>query len=136
MDYPSYEFLVELHVYLMREVWKETYYGPTRPELLQSALARPWQAAYYEAADGIRQAAYLFQGILMNHGFAQGNKRTAYALTEWFLRQNHLGVIAAGDEAVVAFCLAAENEKWSVDQIEAWLRTNIQPAQDADADSD
>jgi prophage maintenance system killer protein len=85
VHYPGYDFLLELHVYLMRDAWHEVYYGPTRPELLQSALARPRQAAYYEEADGIRQAAYLFHGILMNHGFAQGNKRTAYALLEWFL---------------------------------------------------
>ena len=126
MDYPTYDFLVELHLYLMRDVWKESYYGPTQPALLQSALARPLQAAHYEAADGFRQAAYLFQGILMNHGFAQGNKRTAYALLEWFLWQNQLGSITALDDATVAFCYAAENEKWSVEQIETWLRENTQ----------
>lgn len=124
MDYPTYDFLLELHVYLMRDVWKETYYGPSRPDLLHSALARPCQAAFYESADGIRQAAYLFQGILMNHGFVQGNKRTAYALTEWFLWQNQIGAITAGDSEIVAFCYAAENDQWTVDQIEAWLRAN------------
>ena len=71
MDYPSYDFLVDLHVYLMRDVWKETYFGPARSELLMSALARPLHAACYEQADGIRQAAYLFHGIMMNHGFVQ-----------------------------------------------------------------
>lgn len=126
MDYPAYDFLIELHTYLMRDVWNETYYGPTQPELLRSALARPLQAAYYESADGVRQAGYLFQGILMNHGFAQGNKRTAYAMMEWFLWQNDLGRLAADDEEVVDFCYAAENEKWTVDQIEAWLRAHIQ----------
>ena len=34
VDYPSYEFLVELHTHLMRDRWHETYYGPTRPVLL------------------------------------------------------------------------------------------------------
>ena len=124
MDYPGYEFVIELHVFLMRDVWHEAYYGPTRPDLLKSALARPMQAAYYEGADGIRQAPYLFQGILMNHGFAQGNKRTAYAVLEWFLGRNGLGALSASDAEVVAFCYAAENEKWSVDQIESWLRAN------------
>ena len=57
MDYPAYEFLVELHTHLMRDRWHETYYGPTRPELLKSALFRPRHAAWYEKADGIRQAA-------------------------------------------------------------------------------
>lgn len=60
MEYPSYEFLIELHCYRMRNRWREPLYGPSRPELLQSALFRPRHAAHYEAADGIRQAAYLF----------------------------------------------------------------------------
>ena len=128
MDNPSYDFLVELHVYLMRDVWQESFYGPIRPELLKSALARPRQAACSEAADGIRQAAYLFHSILMNHGFAQGNKRTAYAITEWFLWQNQLGRFVARNEEIVAFCYASENEKWSVDRIDAWFRANLQPA--------
>ena len=64
MLYPSYEFVLELHEYLMRDLWGETFYGPCRPELLQSAIARPIHAACYEEADGLRQAAYLFhQGV-------------------------------------------------------------------------
>ena len=126
MDYPSYEFLIELHTHLMRDRWHETYFGPARPELLKSALFRPRHAAWYEKADGIRQAAYLFHGILMNHGFAQGNKRTAYAITEWFLWQNHLGQLLAGDNETVEMCYATENEKWSVDQVDAWLRAHVQ----------
>src|SRR3954464_7317473 len=106
----------------MHSVWGETYYGLHRPELLESALARPLHAAVYENADGLRQAAYLFQGLLMNHGFVQGNKRTAYAMLEWFLHANSLGSITATDEGAVEFCLRAENEKWSIDTIESWLR--------------
>jgi death-on-curing protein len=125
MNYPGYDFLIELHLFLMRDTWHETYYGPTRPELLKSALARPMQAAYYEGADGVRQAAYLFHGLLMNHGFAQGNKRTAYAATRWFLWENRLGTLTASQPDIVNFCYAAENEKWSVDQVESWLRAHL-----------
>src|SRR5262245_51659657 len=100
----------------MRDRWHETYYGAARPELLLSALARPFHAACYEQADGIRQAAYLFHGILMNHGFFQGNKRTAYAMLEWFISQNRLGTLDATDQDVIGFCYATENDKWSVDQ--------------------
>lgn len=125
VKYPTYEYLIELHTYLMHEVWHEEYYGPHRPELLESALARPKQAAAYADADGILQSAYLFLGLLMNHGFVQGNKRTAYAMLEWFLRANSLGRITASDDAVVEFCLHAENDKWSVEQVDAWLRSNI-----------
>ena len=125
MRYPSYNFLLELHDYLMRELWNETYFGPIHPSLLQSAIARPIHAACYEQADGLRQAAYLFQGVLMNHGFRQGNKRTSYALLEWFLTVNNLGAVIASDDDVVRFCVDAENSKWSIDEIEFWLRENV-----------
>ena len=125
MKYPTYQFLIDLHTYLMHDVWHADYYGPHRPELLESALARPKQAAAYTDADGILQSAYLFHGLLMNHGFVQGNRRTAYATLEWFLRANALGRIMATDDAIVDFCLNAENDKWSVEQVDAWLRSNI-----------
>jgi death-on-curing protein len=125
--YPCYSFLLELHQFLMVEVWSESYWGPHRPELLESALARPIHAACYEDADGIRQSAYLFHGLLMNHGFVQGNKRTAYAMLEWFLRENSLGGLLATDESIVEFCLRAENEKWSIDVVEAWIRKHVGP---------
>jgi death-on-curing protein len=123
--YPSYAWLIEMHVFLMREVWGESCFGPHRPELLESALARPIHAACYEGADGVRQAAYLFQGLMMNHGFVQGNKRTAYAMLEWFLHENRLGALAASDEDIVQFCLRTENEKWTIEQIDQWLRSHL-----------
>jgi prophage maintenance system killer protein len=57
----------------------------------------------------------------MNHGFLQGNKRTAYATLEWFLAINRLGGIAAADDDVVRCCSEAENYQWSVNDIEDWL---------------
>lgn len=112
----------------MRDVLKRTYYGVLSVSLLQSALARPQQAATDEEASGLRQAAYLFQGLLMNHGFAQGNKHTAYAGLEWFLFYNDLGLITASDDDVISMCYSAENDKGSVDQIEEWLRSNVKSA--------
>lgn len=125
MRYLSYEELIALHVVLMRDKMQETYYGVLNEGLLQSALARPQQAAHYENADGLKQAAYLFQGLLMNHGFAQGNKRTAYLALEWFLVNNSQGTIVASDEDIIAMCYAAENKKWTVEQIEHWLRGQV-----------
>ena len=125
MRYLDYEALIALHVHLMRDVMREEYYGVLNEGLLRSALARPQQAAAYEQAGGLRQAAYLFQGILMNHGFAQGNKRTAFLALGWFVSMNELGEITASQAEKIAMCYAAENQKWSVDQIEAWLEPHV-----------
>ena len=125
MRYLTYEELIALHALLMRDQMRETYYGILNEGLLQSALARPQNAAQYEEADRLKQAAYLFHGLLMNHGFVQGNKRTAYLALEWFLEMNSLGEIGASDEDVIAMCSAAESDQWTVEQIAQWLRDHV-----------
>jgi len=53
--------------------------------LLESALYRP-QSGYYE--DLVSMAAALFESLLMNHPFVDGNKRVAFFSTDVFLRLN------------------------------------------------
>lgn len=53
--------------------------------LLESALYRP-QSGYYESLE--EMAAALFESLLINHPFADGNKRVAFFATDVFLRLN------------------------------------------------
>lgn len=53
--------------------------------LLESALYRP-QTGYYE--DLASMAAALFESLLLNHAFVDGNKRVAFFATDVFLRLN------------------------------------------------
>lgn len=125
MRYLTYGELIAFHAVLMRDKMHESYYGVLHEGLLKSALARPRNAAAYENADGLRQAAYLCHGLLTNHGFAQGNKRTAYLALEWFLAANALGTIETSDDELIAMCYAAENAQWDVDRLTAWLRARV-----------
>ena len=125
MRYLTYDELLALHAVLMRDKMQETYYGTLNESLLRSALARPQNAAHYENADGLTQAAYLFHGLLMNHGFIQGNKRTAYLALEWFLQMNALGEMVACDDEIIAMVYAVERDKWAVEHITQWLRDHL-----------
>ena len=53
--------------------------------LLESALYRP-QTGYY--ADLAQMAAALFESLISNHAFVDGNKRAAFFLCDVFLRLN------------------------------------------------
>ena len=53
--------------------------------LLESALFRP-QTGYY--SDLAEMAAALFESLIMNHPFVDGNKRVAFFATDVFLRLN------------------------------------------------
>jgi death-on-curing protein len=53
--------------------------------LLESALYRPRTGYYRDLAE---MAAALFESLLMNHPFVDGNKRVAFFATDVFLRLN------------------------------------------------
>jgi len=102
---------------------EEEHYGVFDRSLVESALARPRQAAAYENADLIRQAATLCYGLIKNHPWLGGNKRTATAIVNEFLKRNGRKLAAATSE-IVGLVLAVEGEQWGVDEIETWLRNH------------
>ena len=53
--------------------------------LLDSALHRPRTGYYLDIAE---MAAALFESLVMNHPFVDGNKRVAFFATDVFLRLN------------------------------------------------
>ena len=85
--YLSYAEAVLIHIRLMQALG-ETRYGVDFRELIDSALSRPKHSAIYENADIIRQSATLLFGLIKNHPWLGGNKRTATTLLQRFLEQN------------------------------------------------
>ena len=61
---------------------------------LEAAVFRP-QSGYY--ADTVEEAAALLESMLINHPFLDGNKRTAFACCDVFLRMNGLRLNADPD---------------------------------------
>ncbi len=121
--YVSYPEAVLFHIELMRYLG-ETVYGVFDRSLIESALARPQQASAYEDADLIRQAATLCYGLIKNHPWVGGNKRTATALMDEFLYRNGIEIVASISE-VIELTLSVESDLWGVDEIESWLRHHV-----------
>jgi death on curing protein len=93
--------------------------------LLKSALARPRQHyAYGDAADIFAMAALYTAGIVRNHPFVDGNKRTGFVVGILFLELNGHRFTATEEEAAQAvFALAAG----TMDEagFAAFLRTHV-----------
>lgn len=85
--YLAFQEAVKFHVLYMRKIG-ETRFGVFDRNLIESALARPKHAAAYENADIIRQASTLLYGLIKNHPWEGGNKRTATFLMNLFLKRN------------------------------------------------
>ncbi|MDO9710853.1 type II toxin-antitoxin system death-on-curing family toxin [Paracraurococcus lichenis] len=98
--------------------------GLRDPGLLESALARPRNLQAYEGeSDLCRLAASYAGGIVRNHPFADGNKRTAFIAAVVFLELNGLVPDLAEGEAIAAvFDLAAGD--LPEEGFAAWLRDN------------
>jgi len=93
--------------------------------LLQSALARPQQLhAYGDNPDIIDMAAACIAGIVRNHPFVDGNKRTGFLVGVLFLELNGFHFNATEESAAQAILSLAAG---TLDQpaLAAWLRANV-----------
>ena len=70
--------------------------------LLKSALARPQQHAYAESPDIVDMAAAYTGGIVRNHPFVDGNKRTGFVVGILFLELNGYRFSAREEDAAQA----------------------------------
>ena len=94
--------------------------------LVESAVNRPQTIALYEDRFDIFDlaAAYGF-ALVQNHGFYDGNKRTAYTVTRLFLELNGYMLTASPADRVIMFLKCAKGELTEPDLAE-WLRQNMQ----------
>ncbi len=94
--------------------------------LLQSALMRPRNAFHYEQITSRAQLAALYAiGIIKNHPFIDGNKRTAYVVTRAFLILNGYDLTASREEKYFTIYKLAAGEL-SYEELANWLADNSQ----------
>lgn len=94
--------------------------------LLDSALARPQNAFAYGEKDPCLLAALYAAGIVRNHPFADGNKRTAFVACELFLTVNGL-LLESGDDACIEQTVALAAGEIDEHAYALWLRDNVEP---------
>ena len=92
---------------------------------MQSALARPRNLASYEDCDDLaRLAAAYAYGIARNHGFSEGNKRTALVTADLFLMLNGFQLKSSPADNVMAILGVAEGSL-SEEELATWIRNSI-----------
>jgi len=87
--------------------------------LLESALYRPRTGHYKDLAE---MAAALFESLIMNHPFVDGNKRVAFFATDVFLRMNGYKLKVDAKNAHRFLIGLLENNCCSFDQLLPWIR--------------
>jgi death-on-curing protein len=95
--------------------------------LLESALARPQHRFDYGSPTLAVLAASYAAGIIRNHPFLDGNKRTGFMMAATFLELNGL-VFTASEESVVGKTLALAAGKLKEAGYASWLKANSRQA--------
>lgn len=93
--------------------------------LFESALARPQQLAAYGDPDVADLAAAYVHGLVRNHPFIDGNKRTGFVAAQLFLRLNSHRINAPHAECVLTTLALAASEIDAA-TFAAWLRQHLQ----------
>ena len=90
--------------------------------LLESALYRP-RSGYYE--DLVSMAAALFESILMNHPFVDGNERVAFFATDVFLRLNGWKLEVEAPKAYSLLIGLLESGECDFERLSSWIQTSV-----------
>jgi death on curing protein len=118
-------FLSRDEVLAIHSILLERFGGPAGVRdlgLLESALYRP-QTGHY--ADLAEMAAALFESLIMNHSFVDGNKRVAFFATDVFLRLNGYRLRIDANQAHRFLIDLLENNQCNFTQLLPWIRENV-----------
>ncbi|MFK7947575.1 MAG: type II toxin-antitoxin system death-on-curing family toxin [Saprospiraceae bacterium] len=101
-------------------------FGVRDINLLESAIQRP--NATFDGQDlypnPIDKAAAIFESIVKNHPFSDGNKRTGYILMRLILLKSNLDITATEKEKY-KFVIKVAEGKLSFAEIKLWIQNNI-----------
>jgi death-on-curing protein len=119
--YLSLEQVLELHGLLTRRFGGSS--ALRDDNALEAAVARPRMTFGGEDlyADVEAKAAAIFDSLVANHPFVDGNKRTGAAVAELFLNLNGVDLVAE-DEELVDITLAAARGEVGAEALAIWLR--------------
>ena len=90
--------------------------------LLESALYRP-QTGYYE--DVVEMAAAMFESLINNHPFIDGNKRVAFFSTDVFLRLNGYKILVNSRSAYDFLMELFASNSCDLEHLGPWIRSVI-----------
>ena len=117
----SVDEVVEIHRLLIKRFGGAD--GIRDTGLLESALCRP-RTGYYENL--VDMAAAMFESLINNHPFVDGNKRVAFFATDVFLRLNGYRFLVEGKEAHRFLMQRFDSHSCDLEHLAPWIRASIE----------
>ncbi|MBI0037759.1 type II toxin-antitoxin system death-on-curing family toxin [Gilliamella sp. B14384H2] len=121
VNYLTVEDLKFINYFVIQKYTPEEPYSILKPNELESLQAKPAMYRYYNQTDDMfKLASVLIVGIVLNHCFANGNKRTAFIAGYIFLLLNGYELTAPSEEVIEVMVGVAEKTVDASD-VERWL---------------
>ena len=120
VQFLSLDEVLEIHTVLI-----ERFGGPPGVRdlgLLESALYRP-RSGYYD--DLVEMASAMFESLIKNHPFVDGNKRVAFFATDVFLRLNGYKLEVEAKLAHQFFMNLFETDSCDLEHLRPWVSESI-----------
>ncbi|SIT09708.1 death on curing protein [Roseivivax lentus] len=96
--------------------------GISNLSLVQSAISRPYHGYHKSLA---AKAAALMESIVGNHGFVDGNKRTAWLLVELLIERSGYVLGIPDDEPIDDLVVAVATKDIGFEGLEVWFRERL-----------
>lgn len=89
---------------------------------IESAIARPY-SGYHRSIES--KAAAILHALIQNHGFVDGNKRTAWLVTDYMIRRSGYHFIPQQDEHLDDTVVAVASGKIDMPELILWFRQRL-----------
>ncbi|MGR3462695.1 MAG: type II toxin-antitoxin system death-on-curing family toxin [Roseovarius sp.] len=96
--------------------------GVSSVALIDSALSRPYSGYHLPIH---RKSAALLESMVANHGFIDGNKRTAWLLVELLIERSGYVLAIDDDEPIDDLVVAVADGRLDFDGLCDWFRERL-----------
>jgi death-on-curing protein len=96
--------------------------GVVSADLIQSAIGRPY-SGYHRAFPN--KCAALLQALVQNHGFTDGNKRTALLVTDLMIRRSGYALYLDESERFDDIVVGVAEGGLTFDDLVAWFKPRL-----------
>ncbi|RYG93176.1 type II toxin-antitoxin system death-on-curing family toxin [Loktanella sp. IMCC34160] len=103
--------------------------GLVNLSLVESAIGRPY-SGYHRSIS--RKAAALLEALVKNHGFADGNKRTALLVVELLIRRSGYRLVLLEGERLDDIIVSTACGDLQFDSLQVWFQSRLVRYSDQD----
>jgi len=96
--------------------------GIINPEAIQSAIGRPYSGYYRNIWS---KAAVLTHSLIMNHGFTDGNKRTALLVVHLLVERSGWTFVPHAEHEIDDMLVAVARGDLTIREIENWYHGRL-----------